>query len=262
MAESLSSVPPVWPSPRPEIIGTKAPQAATIGASIRLTLSPTPPLECLSMIGPGRSRSFQSRTTPDRTRPSVSATLSAVVMPRKNTAMAKAATWPSLRVESVMPRAMRAISSAESSCPSRFLRMISCGSMRSRVACEEAPQQPPQVARGGIGRRDRLLVADAARHHAGGIVGHHRDADDLHAGMARDDGFRRRRHPDGVGPQHAGGADLGRRLEARAAEPDIDAGMKGDAERLRRRDELLQQRRIIGVDHVDEAPLSVAEQRI
>ena len=28
MESNLSSVPPVWPSPRPEIIGTKAPQAA------------------------------------------------------------------------------------------------------------------------------------------------------------------------------------------------------------------------------------------
>jgi thymidine phosphorylase len=36
----LSSVPPVWPRPRPLIIGTMAPQAARIGASIRLTLSP------------------------------------------------------------------------------------------------------------------------------------------------------------------------------------------------------------------------------
>ena len=39
--------------PRPEIIGTKAPHAATIGASSRLTLSPTPPVECLSRNGPG-----------------------------------------------------------------------------------------------------------------------------------------------------------------------------------------------------------------
>ena len=101
MAESLSSVPPVWPSPRPEIIGTKAPQAATIGASIRLTLSPTPPLECLSITGPGSAEARSSRaSTPDRIRPSVSATRSAVVMPRKNTAMAKAATWPSLRLPS------------------------------------------------------------------------------------------------------------------------------------------------------------------
>ena len=129
MAESLSSVPPVWPRPRPEIIGTKAPQAATMGASIRLTLSPTPPLECLSITGPGSARLFHSSVVPDRVRPSVNATRSAVVMPRKNTAMAKAATWPSLRLPSWMPRVTKAISSADSSWPSRFLRMISCGSI-------------------------------------------------------------------------------------------------------------------------------------
>src|SRR5213596_2506569 len=63
MASSLSRVPPVWPSPRPEIIGTAPPQAATIGASSSETLSPTPPVECLSSTG--RSRSQRS-TSPER----------------------------------------------------------------------------------------------------------------------------------------------------------------------------------------------------
>ena len=71
-----------------------------MGASIRLTLSPTPPLECLSITGPGSARLFQSSVVPECVRPRVSATRSAVVMPRKNTAMAKAATWPSLRLPS------------------------------------------------------------------------------------------------------------------------------------------------------------------
>ncbi len=43
MASSLSSVPPVWPSPRPESCGTAAPQAATSGTRISEILSPTPP---------------------------------------------------------------------------------------------------------------------------------------------------------------------------------------------------------------------------
>ncbi len=51
MDSSLSSVPPVWPSPRPDIIGTATPQLATIGASSSETLSPTPPVECLSATG-------------------------------------------------------------------------------------------------------------------------------------------------------------------------------------------------------------------
>ena len=114
-------------------MGTKPPQAATMGASIRLTLSPTPPLECLSITGPGSARLFHSSFAPDRMRASVSATRSAVVMPRKNTAMAKAATWPSLSPPSWMPRTMKAISSANSSPPSRFLRMISCGSMAAQA---------------------------------------------------------------------------------------------------------------------------------
>src|SRR6266850_1352199 len=45
MLSSLSSVPPVWPRPRPETIGTSTPQAATSGARISETLSPTPPVE-------------------------------------------------------------------------------------------------------------------------------------------------------------------------------------------------------------------------
>ena len=53
---SLSSVPPVCPRPRPDILPNTAPQAATSGASTSVTLSPTPPLECLSSTG--------RRTTP------------------------------------------------------------------------------------------------------------------------------------------------------------------------------------------------------
>ena len=45
---SLSKVPPVCPNPRPEIIGTLSPQAARAGAKMIETLSPTPPVECLS----------------------------------------------------------------------------------------------------------------------------------------------------------------------------------------------------------------------
>ena len=65
MASSLSSVPPVWPRPRPDIIGTSAPQAAASGARMREVLSPTPPVECLSTAaGPGRD---QSSLSPERT---------------------------------------------------------------------------------------------------------------------------------------------------------------------------------------------------
>ena len=49
---SLSRVPPVCPSPLPEIIGTLTPAAAAIGAIIKDVLSPTPPVECLSILNP------------------------------------------------------------------------------------------------------------------------------------------------------------------------------------------------------------------
>ena len=53
MDSSLSSVPPVWPSPRPLIFATGAPHAATSGASTSVVVSPTPPVECLSTLMPG-----------------------------------------------------------------------------------------------------------------------------------------------------------------------------------------------------------------
>ena len=56
---SLSSVPPVWPSPRPDIIGTTTPSDAMSGARTMDTLSPTPPVECLSMRGFPRSAEIE-----------------------------------------------------------------------------------------------------------------------------------------------------------------------------------------------------------
>ena len=56
---SLSSVPPVWPSERPDIIGTATPSDATSGASTSDTLSPTPPVECLSTRGRPRCREVE-----------------------------------------------------------------------------------------------------------------------------------------------------------------------------------------------------------
>ena len=45
--------------------GTAALQAARMGARIKLTLSPIPPEECLSRIGPSKSASDQSSTVPE-----------------------------------------------------------------------------------------------------------------------------------------------------------------------------------------------------
>ena len=43
-------MPPVVPSPRPASLATGTPQAATIGSAVSVTLSPTPPVECLSTL--------------------------------------------------------------------------------------------------------------------------------------------------------------------------------------------------------------------
>ncbi len=91
MASSLSSVPPVWPSPRPEIIGTGTPHAATRGASTSETLSPTPPVECLSTFTP--SMSDRSRTVPECSIARVSAAASAASRPCKNAAIRNADIW-------------------------------------------------------------------------------------------------------------------------------------------------------------------------
>ena len=88
---SLSRVPPVWPSPRPLTMGTLTPQAATSGASASEVLSPTPPVECLSIFGPGMSE--RSSTSPEWSMAPVRACSSGSLMPRKKTAMQKAAIW-------------------------------------------------------------------------------------------------------------------------------------------------------------------------
>ena len=127
MLASLSSVPPVWPNPRPEIIGTWAPQAASIGASIKLTQSPTPPVECLSITGPLKRSRSHCKTSPESRIANVKAVHSAADMLLKNTAIAKAPTWPSLATPAVSAPTKSRISSTLKVIPSRFLRIISWG---------------------------------------------------------------------------------------------------------------------------------------
>ena len=63
MDSSLSKVPPVWPRPLPLIFATVPPHAATSGATINVVVSPTPPVECLSSLIPGKS--LRSTTSPE-----------------------------------------------------------------------------------------------------------------------------------------------------------------------------------------------------
>jgi hypothetical protein len=66
---SLSSVPPVCPRPRPDSCGTATPSDAMSGTSGSVILSPTPPVECLSMAG---------RPSPEKLRRSPLAIIAAV----------------------------------------------------------------------------------------------------------------------------------------------------------------------------------------
>ncbi len=58
MLSNLSIVPPVCPNPLPDILGTYTPQEATIGPIIKLVLSPTPPVLCLSTVTPSIKSNF------------------------------------------------------------------------------------------------------------------------------------------------------------------------------------------------------------
>ena len=91
MDSSLSRVPPVCPRPRPDIIGTATPQLATIGARSSETLSPMPPVECLSTRGIAKP-SKRSRS-PESSMASVSAASSSGARPRKTMAISSAEIW-------------------------------------------------------------------------------------------------------------------------------------------------------------------------
>ena len=88
---SLSSVPPVKPNPRPDIFATLRPQAAVRGTRMRLVVSPTPPVECLSALTPGMS--FRSSVSPDLAMASVSASVSRSLMPWMQMAISSAEVW-------------------------------------------------------------------------------------------------------------------------------------------------------------------------
>ena len=130
IASSLSSVPPVWPRPRPLIIGTAIPAAATKGASTRDVLSPTPPVECLSTFFCGNDE--RSSTSPERNIASVSAAVSG-----RRHALQHNGHQPGghliVRECRLLCRQFTkaSISARDSSTPSRFLRITSI----ARNAC-------------------------------------------------------------------------------------------------------------------------------
>ncbi len=126
---SLSSVPPVWPRPRPDSCGTATPHAATSGASGSVILSPTPPVECLSMLG--LPRSLKSSRSPEAIIARVQAEVSARSMPRRNTAIARADICSSATTPRVYASRTHSICSSLSARPSRLVRMTSTASNAS-----------------------------------------------------------------------------------------------------------------------------------
>jgi hypothetical protein len=87
IASSLSRVPPVGPSPRPDIIGILTPWQASSGARISDVLSPYPPVECLSTRYPPF---FHFITLPDSTMAFVKNMVSSKFIPWKQIAIARA----------------------------------------------------------------------------------------------------------------------------------------------------------------------------
>ncbi len=135
------------------------------------TLSPTPPVECLSTTGPGRSAARQSSVTPERVIARVRCTRSSKFMPRKNTAMANAAACPSVTAPDVRPAMKAAMSSSLSASPSRLARMISCGSIRrprgsSSCAAMKARSRRRNCCEPSVGEFLRLLMAGIAAREA------------------------------------------------------------------------------------------------
>ena len=76
------------PSPRPDSCGTATPQAATRGASGRVILSPTPPVECLSAVG--RDSEEKSSRSPLAIMAAVHREISSRLIPLSRIAMARA----------------------------------------------------------------------------------------------------------------------------------------------------------------------------
>jgi hypothetical protein len=120
MDSSLSSVPPVWPRPRPDSCGTATPQVATSGASGSVILSPTPPVECLSTVGTGHVR-----RSPESIIAWVQRAVSSNVMPFRKTAIASADICSSATSPRVYASITQSISASERTPPSRLVRMTS-----------------------------------------------------------------------------------------------------------------------------------------
>ena len=219
-------------------------------------MSPTPPVECLSRIGPPRSARDQSSDRPERVMARVSAAHSSRVMPRKYTAMAKAAIWPSLTEPSTIPATRPAISPRSGRAPSRLRRISSAGVTRAvtwrrsadvpsvpgpkasgrsspSVVVSRTPSGPQRWMRASRARElGELLAAAPAGRAQLGALGQHHDLGDLR-------GRPRRPWPRWRWPRRTGrpGRPRSRRCTPRRAARSPRAGTRrrGSASRARGR---------------------------
>ncbi len=139
IAPSLSSVPWVWPSPRPAIIATGTPTAASSGARTSEMVSPTPPVECLSTTSGRSAARFQ--TSPECSISSVSQCVSSALIPRQQMAISIAASCSRGTESSTAPRTKARICPRSRAFPSRLAAIASTKLMRRPRACRQ-PSSP------------------------------------------------------------------------------------------------------------------------
>src|SRR6185369_1482741 len=154
MVSSLSSVPPVWPSPRPDSWGTAAPHAATSGVSGSVILSPTPPVECLSTVG--RDTEDRSSRSPEAIIAAVHRAISAELMPRNRIAISSADICSSATTDRVYASTTQSIWASDNASPSRLVAITSTAANVSipppLLAARRRPKAPLPAGR-DLGRR-------------------------------------------------------------------------------------------------------------
>src|SRR4051794_2137962 len=176
------------------------------------TLSPTPPVECLSSSGLSTS---QLSTLPESRIAVVSVTRSAGSRSRKKTAIANAAACPSVTVPSVIPPTSHRSSSSVRLAPSRFRRISSwakkvigdpassaaAASGSGSLGAHPPPQQRPERGGALLPLLEGLLVGEGGVAHPLGEVCDDADRRDPQPAVGGDDRLGHRAHPDEVGAE-------------------------------------------------------------
>ncbi len=127
---SLSMAPPAWPSPRPAMVATRTPSAAARGAATRGAVSPTPPVDWTSPVGP---RAPSSSRSPDAIRARASASTCSRPRPVRQPAMHQAAMRLSSLVRSIQERTNDSTLAASTGSPRRVRSITSRGASSSAM---------------------------------------------------------------------------------------------------------------------------------